>query len=150
VAGPAVLQYASVRLGAKIPNAGPLTASPGLGPMASAAEAAAARSLWVSDHLVMVSESATPYPYSPDRRLGSPEDAPWIESLTACAWLAAHTSTVDVGPAVMVLPQRDHAPHAESSRGMGSTSARPDGPGDAVRERSSPAGRRRCSSSTRS
>lgn len=42
-----------MRIGAIIPNAGPLPGQLGVAQMAQAAEGAGAASLWVSDHLVL-------------------------------------------------------------------------------------------------
>jgi probable F420-dependent oxidoreductase len=96
-----------MRIGSLIPNTGPLPAALGIGAMASAAEAAGAQSLWVSDHLLMVDDSLEGYPYSADGRATWPADIDYYESLTCCSFMAAATTSCQVGTAVLVLPQRN-------------------------------------------
>jgi probable F420-dependent oxidoreductase len=96
-----------VRVGADIPNAGPLPARLGVGRMAAVAEAAGAESLWVSDHLLMVDADTTDYPFTEDGRPSWPVDAPYLEALTCCSFMAAATSTCRIGTAILVLPQRN-------------------------------------------
>jgi probable F420-dependent oxidoreductase len=74
--------------------------------MAVAAEEAGADSLWVSDHLLMVDADTTDYPFSEDGRPTWPVDAPYLEAMTSCAFIAAATRRCRVGTAVLVLPQR--------------------------------------------
>jgi probable F420-dependent oxidoreductase len=97
-----------MRLGFRLPTAGTLPTTLGVGAMARAAEAAGAESLWVGDHIVWVADYASPYPYSPD---GKPPkllpQTPFYEALTAMTWVAANTERARVGAAVLVLPQRD-------------------------------------------
>jgi probable F420-dependent oxidoreductase len=95
-----------VRVGAIIPNAGPLPGELGVVAMARAAEAAGAESLWVSDHLLMVDADTTDYPYSADGRPTWSADTPYYEALACCSFIAAATSGCTVGTAVLVLPQR--------------------------------------------
>lgn len=82
--------------------------SVGLGHMAQAAEAAGAQSLWVGDHVIWMREHRSRYPYLPGGQAPniSPE-TPIHEALTSLAWLAASTTRVELGAAVLVLPQRD-------------------------------------------
>lgn len=94
-------------IGAKVPNVGSGALDPGIGAAAVAAEAAGARSVWISDHVVIAGETRSRYPYSADGAVHWAPATPWFEALTACAWVAALTSTVRVGTAVLVLPQRE-------------------------------------------
>jgi probable F420-dependent oxidoreductase len=96
-----------VRVGAIIPNAGPLPERLGLARMAAVAEAAGAESLWVSDHLLMVDADTRDYPFSGDGRPTWPADSPYLEALTCCSFIAAATSRCRIGTAVLVLPQRN-------------------------------------------
>jgi probable F420-dependent oxidoreductase len=75
--------------------------------MASVAEAAGASSMWVSDHIVMTADNDSHYPYAADGRVTWKPDTEFVESLTACSFLAAASRRAFVGPAVLVLPQRD-------------------------------------------
>jgi probable F420-dependent oxidoreductase len=96
-----------MRIGVFVSNEGDHASRLGLSAMAVAAEEAGADGLWVSDHLLMLDEPTTEYPFSED---GVP---PWdmagdyYEALTCCAWIAASTRRCRVGTAVLVLPQRN-------------------------------------------
>jgi probable F420-dependent oxidoreductase len=96
-----------MRVGSLIPNTGPLPAELGIAAMASAAEAAGAQSLWVSDHLLMIEGTLEGYPYSADGHATWPADIHYYESLTCCSFMAAVTTSCQVGTAVLVLPQRN-------------------------------------------
>ena len=95
-----------MRIGAVIPNAGPLPERLGLAEMAVAAEEAGVDSVWVSDHLLMVDADTSDYPFSTDGRPTWPVDTPYLEAMTSCAFIAAATRACRVGTAVLVLPQR--------------------------------------------
>jgi probable F420-dependent oxidoreductase len=75
--------------------------------MAAAAEAAGARSVWVSDHLLMVDADVAGYPYSADGRPTLPVDVEYYEAFVCCALMAAATSSCRIGTAALVLPQRN-------------------------------------------
>ncbi len=94
-------------LGLKIPTVGPLTLDPGLRVMASEAEASGASSVWVSDHIVMTERTESYYPYATGGKVTWDPDAPFADSLTACTWLAACSTRISIGPAVLILPLRD-------------------------------------------
>ena len=51
-----------MRIGAKVPNSGPLPGRLGIGAMAAELEAAGFDSLWVSDHIVLPSRDRVPVP----------------------------------------------------------------------------------------
>jgi probable F420-dependent oxidoreductase len=94
-------------LGLKIPTVGPKTLDPGLQVMAAEAEAAGASSVWVSDHIVMTERTDSHYPYATSGQVTWDPDAPFADSLTACTWMAACSTRISVGPAVLILPLRD-------------------------------------------
>jgi probable F420-dependent oxidoreductase len=94
-------------IGAIIPNAGPAPSTIGIGAMAHAAEQAGASSLWVSDHLLMVDERTTEYPYAEDGVPTWPVDVDYYEALVCCTAMAAATERARIGTAVLVLPQRN-------------------------------------------
>jgi probable F420-dependent oxidoreductase len=96
-----------VHIGAIIPNDGPAPGRFGVGTMAAAAEDAGAASLWVSDHLLLAEGPTTDYPYAAGGAPDWPPDIDYYEALLTCGALAAATSTCRVGPAVLVLPQRN-------------------------------------------
>ena len=55
-----------MRIGAKLPDFGPDIHEIPLGEAARLAEDAGFDSVWVTDHVVMVRDAASPYPFSPD------------------------------------------------------------------------------------
>jgi probable F420-dependent oxidoreductase len=94
-------------IGAIIPNDGPAPTQLSLGTMAIAAERAGAASLWVSDHLLLIHERTTDYPYSDDGVPTWEPDVDVYEALICCAAMAAVTEHCRIGTAVLVLPQRN-------------------------------------------
>src|SRR6476659_195403 len=79
--------------------------------MAQAAEAAGFESLWGPEHVVVaVGEDVTPYGGSPDgkmdrlwRRGGIPDPLIWL------TFVAARTTTINLGTNVVILPQHQPA-----------------------------------------
>ncbi|MBS1882526.1 MAG: TIGR03619 family F420-dependent LLM class oxidoreductase [Actinobacteria bacterium] len=94
-------------IGAIVSNSGSAPAERGIAAMASAAERAGASSVWVSDHLLMVDEATTGYPYSDDGLPTWELDSDYYEALACVGAMAAATDRVRVGTAVLVLPQRN-------------------------------------------
>lgn len=84
--------------------------------MATAAEAAGFESLWCPEHVVVaVGEGATPYSGSLDgkmdrlwRRGGIPDPLIWL------AFVASHTSTIQLGTNVVIVPEHQPAVFAKS------------------------------------
>lgn len=66
---------------------------------ARAAEAAGFESLWTGEHIVLPDPQVPPSPV--------PADTPFIDSLVALAFVAAHTSTIRLGTGIIILPQRN-------------------------------------------
>jgi len=62
--------------------------------------------LWTVEHVVVPSDYESTYPYSPTGQLpnkagrGIPDPLIWL------TWIAAHTTTLNVGTGVIILPQR--------------------------------------------
>jgi probable F420-dependent oxidoreductase len=94
------------RVGAIVPNEGPLPLELGLAAIGRAAEAAGADGLWVSDHLLMVDRDHADYPYSDDGRMTWPVDTAYLQTFVCCTTLAAATERCRIGTAVLILPQR--------------------------------------------
>jgi probable F420-dependent oxidoreductase len=94
-------------IGVQLPVAGVHPSIHGLRAMAQLVEDEGAHSIWVSDHILMVDDAASRYPGNDDGSTWwNPEDD-WYESMTSCAYLAAVTSEVRIGPGVLILPQRN-------------------------------------------
>lgn len=95
-----------MRIGAKVPNNGPLPAERGIAAMAAALEGVGFESLWVSDHLVMPTEIRSRYPFAADGRPTWPADTPYYDCLVAMAAIATATERAAIATAVLVLPLR--------------------------------------------
>lgn len=96
----------ALRIGAKVPNSGPLPVEIGLATMARTLEDAGFDSLWVSDHVVMPSSIESSYPFAEDSKATWPVETPYLDAVVALAVLAAATRTATIGTAVLVLPLR--------------------------------------------
>src|SRR5579875_1581989 len=95
-----------MRIGAKVPNSGPLPGELGIAEMAAELESAGFESLWVSDHVVMTERIDSRYPFSPDGRITWSSDTPYYDAMIALATIATATVRAVIGTAVLVLPQR--------------------------------------------
>src|SRR3954447_1671617 len=94
-----------MRIGAKLPNSGPLSAD--IPATAATLERAGFDSLWVADHIVMPETIESRYPFAADGRASWPTDTPYVDALIALALAAAVTTRVRLGTAAPVLPQRN-------------------------------------------
>ncbi len=95
-----------IRIGAKVPNSGPLPAAIGIVEMARRAEAAGFDSVWSSDHVVQPRRIESRYPFAKDGRATWATDLPWFDAVVAMSTMAAVTSSAEIGVAVLVLPLR--------------------------------------------
>ena len=95
-----------MKIGAKVPNSGPLPTERGIGPMAKELEVAGFDSLWVSDHIVMPASIDSKYPFSADGKATWPTDTPYFDAMVSLAVIATATTKVRIGTAVLVLPLR--------------------------------------------
>jgi len=96
-----------LRIGAKLPNSGPLPLEAGIPAMARTLEEAGYDSLWVADHVVLPREIRSHYPFAEDGRATWSTDTPYIDALVALALAAAATTRVRLGTAVLVMPMRN-------------------------------------------
>ena len=95
-----------MRIGAKLPNSGPLPLQRGIPELARALEDAGFDSLWVSDHIVLPRVIESRYPFAADGRATWPSDTPYVDALIALALAVAVTERVTVGTAVLVVALR--------------------------------------------
>jgi probable F420-dependent oxidoreductase len=96
-----------LRVGVTVPNFGALSLSPGVLALAETVEASGADSVWVPDHLCIPRSRAARYPYSPSGEFPFRADTPWMDCLTVLAAIAAVSTRVRLGTAVLVLTQRN-------------------------------------------
>lgn len=75
--------------------------------VAVAAERSGFATLWSGEHVVMVDESASRYPYSDDGRIAVPAKADWIDPLIGLSFAAAATSSIQLATGVLLLPEHN-------------------------------------------
>lgn len=84
-----------MKFGVQLPHFGPLASAAGTLELARRVEALGFDSVWVGDHII--------YPAEYVERFGRE----FYEALTTLAWVAASTTRIAVGTAVLVLPYRN-------------------------------------------
>jgi probable F420-dependent oxidoreductase len=90
-----------------LPTASPMTTPELLDVVAEGAEARGIGTIWVGEHVVLFEEYASSYPYAEDGRIPAPPGSGLLEPLITLTYLAARTSTVRLGTAMLLLPQRN-------------------------------------------
>jgi probable F420-dependent oxidoreductase len=75
--------------------------------VAAAADRAGFATLWSGEHVVMVDESASRYPYSDDGQIAVPAVADWIDPMIGLSFAAAATSNIGIGTGVLLLPEHN-------------------------------------------
>lgn len=73
--------------------------------VAVAAEEAGFARLWAGEHVVLVDEPESRYPYSADGRIAVPSDADWLDPLLGLGLAAAVTSRIGLATGVLLLPE---------------------------------------------
>ena len=61
----------------------------------------------MGEHVVLFSDYASAYPYAADGRIPAPSGSGLLEPMVTLSYLAARTSTVRLGTAMLLLPQRN-------------------------------------------
>jgi probable F420-dependent oxidoreductase len=72
-----------------------------------AAEQCGFATLWAGEHVVMVDQPASRYPYSTDGRIAVPAAADWIDPLIGLSFAAAATTTIGLATGVLLLPEHN-------------------------------------------
>jgi probable F420-dependent oxidoreductase len=75
--------------------------------VAVAADRAGFATLWSGEHVVMVDESASRYPYSDDGQIAVPAVADWIDPMIGLSFAAAATANIAIGTGVLLLPEHN-------------------------------------------
>lgn len=75
--------------------------------VASAADGCGFATLWAGEHVVMVDQSASRYPYSSDGAIAVPAEADWLDPMIALAFAAAVSSRIGVATGVLLLPEHN-------------------------------------------
>jgi probable F420-dependent oxidoreductase len=75
--------------------------------VAAESEARGIATIWVGEHVVLFGDYASRYPYADDGRIPAPPGSGLLEPLVTLSYLAARTSAVRLGTAMLLLPQRN-------------------------------------------
>lgn len=90
-----------------MPTASPFTTPELLATLGREAEARGVHRIWVGEHVVLFDDYQSHYPYAEDGRIPAPPGTGLLEPLATLTFLAAHTETVRLGTAMVLLPQRN-------------------------------------------
>jgi probable F420-dependent oxidoreductase len=96
-----------MRLGLHALGIGPGAQRPVIEAVAIAAETAGFATLWAGEHVVMVDESSSRYPYAADGQIAVPSTADWLDPMVVLSFAAAATSTIGVATGVLLLPEHN-------------------------------------------
>src|SRR5664279_369502 len=90
-----------------VPTATPISTPDLLAFIGREAEERGFACIWVGEHVVLFDEYASSYPYAEDGKIPAPPGSGLLEPLNTLSFLAAHTTTVRLGTAMVLLPQRN-------------------------------------------
>jgi probable F420-dependent oxidoreductase len=96
-----------LRIDLWVPTVNPSTTPELLATIGTEAEARGVGTIWVGEHVVTFEEYGSSYPYAEDGRMPVPPGTGLLEPLSTLSFLAAHTTTVRLGTAVLLLAQRN-------------------------------------------
>ena len=112
-----------MKVGARVPNFGPLPIELGVAEMSARLEAAGFDSLWISDHVVMPDVVESPYPFAADGKANWATNAPWYDAVALLGMMTAATKTTELGVAVLLLPLRHPVVFAKQAATIDALSA---------------------------
>jgi probable F420-dependent oxidoreductase len=75
--------------------------------VAAAADVHGFASLWCGEHVVMVDNPRSRYPYSADGTIAVPPDADWLDPLLGLSFIAAHTRQIRLATGILLLPEHN-------------------------------------------
>jgi len=61
--------------------------------------------LWAGEHVVMVDDPPSTYPYSDDGKIAVPAVADWLDPMICLSFVAAATTSIGVATGVLLLPE---------------------------------------------
>ena len=96
-----------MRIDLWVPTASPFSTPELLAVIGAEAEQRGIGTIWVGEHVVLFEEYASSYPYADDGRIPAPAGTGLLEPLNTLSFLAAHTTNVRLGTAMVLLPQRN-------------------------------------------
>jgi probable F420-dependent oxidoreductase len=74
---------------------------------ARAAEQSGFHSLWAPEHVVLIDQYASQYPYSKDGKLPMHTKVDILDPFAALTFAAAHTKTIRLGTGICLVPERN-------------------------------------------
>jgi probable F420-dependent oxidoreductase len=86
--------------------------------VAAAAEAAGFCTLWAGEHVVMVDQTSSTYPYAADGRIAVPSTADWLDPMICLSFAAAATSSITIATGVLLLPEHNPVVVAKTSASL--------------------------------
>ena len=90
-----------------LPTANPFATPDYLRRVCEGAEALEVHRIWVGEHVVLFDDYGSSYPYAADGRLPVGGSTGLLEPFVTLSFLAAHTSSVRLGTAMCLVPQRN-------------------------------------------
>ncbi len=75
--------------------------------VAAAAETCGFATLWSGEHVVMVEDPTSRYPYADDGRIAVPAAADWLDPLIGLSFVAAATTSIGIATGVLLLPEHN-------------------------------------------
>jgi len=90
-----------------MPTATPMVDAGVLNEVARCADERDYGCLWVGEHVVLFDDYESSYPYSADGKIPVPPGTGLLEPITALSWVAARTTRLRLGTAMLLLPQRN-------------------------------------------
>jgi probable F420-dependent oxidoreductase len=90
-----------------VPTASPMTTFDLLEALGKESEARGISTLWVGEHVVLFEQYASKYPYATDGKIPAPSGSGLLDPMVTLAYLAACTTSVRLGTAMLLLPQRN-------------------------------------------
>ena len=75
--------------------------------VAAAAEAVGFSTLWAGEHVVMVDQPLSRYPYAANGQIAVPSMADWLDPMIGLSFVAAATSTIKLATGVLLLPEHN-------------------------------------------
>lgn len=90
-----------------VPTVDPFSTPELLATIGREAEQRGIGTIWVGEHVVLFDEYTSEYPYAEDGKIPALPNSGLLEPFITLSFLAAHTSTVRLGTAMVLLPQRN-------------------------------------------
>jgi probable F420-dependent oxidoreductase len=75
--------------------------------VAAAAERHGFSRLWAGEHVVMVDEPQSRYPYAADGQIAVPAAADWLDPMVALSFAAAATTRIGLATGVLLVPEHN-------------------------------------------